>query len=650
MQESRPSRWPILLGAIFLAYLVSASFAAILTFDFIHFDVNDQLIENPYVHGLTGANLRHIFTSRCVTSYYPVRSLTYALDYQVWGLNPRGFKLTNLLIHLTNVLLVFWFVLRLRGQAALAGQTHVPWWDVSVATFSAGIFAVHPVVVEPVTWVSGREELLMTLGALGCLHFHVTARRFGEIGGRTYAALACYGCAALACTAACLSNVVGAVIPLLIVAWDVLTLPPPKWRKILTGTSALWAASAATLAIKIAGESRETVGAAAHVFSAQWLMRVLHTYALNLKTLVWPKDLTLFYQVDAPRGFLDPGVLLGALAIGSTCVILWTLRRQKLTLFGLLWFGVALAPSGSQVIPHLNLADRFLYLPLVGLAIALAAGLGPLRNVLKGLGPRVRLIALCFLALLLSGTITLLDLTSVGQIRTWQDDVTLWQHCLGIDDNNPRAHCCLADALCERGRFREAMRHYRIALSLDPVNMDALNNFAYELAACDDRSLRHYELAVELATRARQVDGWKQTKSARTLAFVYTNYATSLTHDREWAAAIALFRKARKADPQYEPAAFALAYLLATCPDRALRRPDEAVRLAERACELVGKPNSTQLTALAAAYAEAGQFTKAVAAGERAVAAAEAAGDAQAAERLRAQLQRYLERIPSPQW
>ena len=102
MQKSSAIRWPILLGVIVLTYLVCAVFFPLLSFDFIDYDVGLQVTRNPHVWGLTGENLKHIFTSWCVSSYYPVRTLTFAVDYQLWGLNPGGVKLTNGLIHLTN--------------------------------------------------------------------------------------------------------------------------------------------------------------------------------------------------------------------------------------------------------------------------------------------------------------------------------------------------------------------------------------------------------------------------------------------------------------------------------------------------------------------------------------------------------------------
>ena len=118
MQDSGAIRWPTLLAAIALACLVAAAFFPLRDCEFIDFDVRAQLLDNPRVHGLSGENLKQIFTSWSLTSYYPIRALSYAVDYQIWGLNPRGFRLTNSLIHLANVLLVFWLILRLLPRRA----------------------------------------------------------------------------------------------------------------------------------------------------------------------------------------------------------------------------------------------------------------------------------------------------------------------------------------------------------------------------------------------------------------------------------------------------------------------------------------------------------------------------------------------------
>ena len=89
---------PVLLAALALAYLVAVVFVPILGFEFVDYDVSTSVVRNPHIRGLSGENLKHIFTSRCIESYYPIRTLTYAVDYSLWGLNPGGFKLTNGLV------------------------------------------------------------------------------------------------------------------------------------------------------------------------------------------------------------------------------------------------------------------------------------------------------------------------------------------------------------------------------------------------------------------------------------------------------------------------------------------------------------------------------------------------------------------------
>lgn len=487
-------RRPVFLAAAALACLVWLIFWPILGFQFVDFDVRQQLVYNPHVRDLSIENLKHIFTSRCVLSYYPVRTLTFAVDHQLWGLDPAGFKLTNVLIHLTNVLLVFWLILRVFRSPTLAGERAWKRSDVCVAALSAGLFAAHPVVVEPVAWVAGREELLMTLGALGCIHFHISARRLSQDGCKPRLALACHVAAAFCCAAACLSNAVAAVIPLLIVAWDLLTLPKPRLRRVLCGTWALWAIGVATVVIKSLGSSPELFAPQVAAFSVERLALVLNVYRLNLKTLVCPTQLTIEYPGLPARSLLDWQVVLGGIAVAATCGILWFVRRQTPILLGLAWFCLALGPT-SQIMPHhVHRADRFLYLPLVGLAVAVAAGARPITNALKG-----RLTAVVVAAL---GLLSLLAVLSAGQVQTWRNSASMWEHCLRVFPDSVGAHSGLADVYAKAGRFDRAFEHHRIAVLKDPDNPNRLASFALFLAACDQKELRDYDLATQLAERA----------------------------------------------------------------------------------------------------------------------------------------------------
>ena len=497
MEDLRPSHWPTFLAALAILFLVSTVFWPILGFEFVQYDVSRQLLRDSRVQHLTLENVKDFFTTRCITSYYPVRTLTFAMDHKMWGLNPGGFKLTNGLIHLANSLLLLWLVLRLFRHPACVAVSPGRRWDLSVAAFAAGVFAIHPVVVEPVAWVGGREELLMTLGTLGCIHFHLTARCLYEKGSRTLAVLSFAG-AGFCCAAACLSNVVAAVIPLLIVTWDLLTLTRAKWRRIVYGSFALWMIGAATILIKISGPERQLVAAGPGMFSVERAILVLNVYWLNLKTLAWPTKLGVHYSTVKPESFLDAEVIFGGIAMGLTCVVLWRLRRRKFVLFGLLWLGLAMAPASQIVLHHISRADRFLYLPLVGLAVAVAMGLRPLGNRLKGRG---------VLAAIVPGVLALLllNVTSAWQVQTWRDDVSVWPNCLRVDPKNAMGYFGMADALADRARFREAIDFYYAALSLDPDATETLKYFALLLATCPDEQFRDYDRAIRLASRACEV-------------------------------------------------------------------------------------------------------------------------------------------------
>ncbi len=638
-RDRSPGRSAILFAALFLVCLVSVAFFPILGFEFIDMDVPDQVIDNPHIRAITWQNLKHIFTSRCITSYYPVRTLTYAIDFQIWGLDPGGFKATNALIHVINVLLLFWLILRLFRRPESADVFGISGWDVSVAAFSAGVLAIHPVVVEPVTWVPGREELLMTLGTLGCFHAHLTARRSGSDHDRWLKPLAWHLAAAVFCAMACLSNAVGAVIPLLITTWDMITLARPKLWKILSGTSLLWLIGAATIVIKRLGYIGET-SALGGVFSGEWLALVLRTYWLNLKTLARPTKLALSYEWFVPTTLLQTDVIFGGVALIVTCALAWRLRRRKLLLFGLFWFGLALAPS-SQIVPHhMYRSDRFLYLPLVGLALAAAIGLRPIGKTPKTRGAAAAATVAGVLLLLV------LELLSICQVRTWRNSISVWAHCVRVAPRCAFGHHCLASSLASAGRFDLAVPHYETALSIDPNDTIILDDYAYRLSSCRDERLRDYDRAIRLAEAACALTERKDPGVRRTLALAYMNFATHLKREGQFEEAVKNYHKAIAADPTYEVPLFNLALLLAGCDEERSRRPEEAVRLAEQACQLIESPGSLQLSILAEVYAKTGRMEQAMATLGEAIRAAEAEQQIEWSNELRRRLMVYQEGHP----
>jgi len=630
-----PRRWPVWLATGLLVLLVASVFYRVSWFEFIDFDTYELVVENPYIQELTYENLKHILTSREMAGYYPVRTLSYALNRAICGLHPGGFKIVNVLIHLANTLLVFWLARRLLADPAAGDRSIDPRWDVALATFAGAVFAVHPVVVEPVVWIPGREELLTTLGSLGTVHFHISAWRLADGGGRRQTVWLCHLGAVLCCTAACLSHVTAVIVPAIAATWDLLMVRRRKWLRMALGTGPLWLIALVALVSRTVLAAEEPINLIELTLKGRALVG-LNAYWLHLETLVWPKELLLFYDWLYPSGFLDPGVLLGIVSVVGSLLSLWFFRRRPLVLFGVVCFGIGLAPT-LQIIPHhIHRADRFLYVPLIGVAVAVAA-------VLRLLVERIeKRLLKTGLSVALGGIVIALAVRSSFQVSVWSTSLGVWQHCLALDPDNARAHDAVGDHFTRHGNPREAASHYETVLRLRPNALETLENFGWCLATWEP-PLRDFDRAVELVTRAHDRTKGKLRSVRETLADIHLTYAQHLQETKQYARAIQEYEKALEVDTDYADAAFNLALLLATCPDDKLRRPEAAVSLAEWAQGRDRRPTVNKQLILATAYAQAGRPGAAVVATTRALDLAKAMGDAKLAADLEKQIRQYQE-------
>lgn len=668
-RESSRGRWPVLLAAAMLVGLIAVVFIPALGFEFVDFDTYEQVVENPDIRSLAPENLKRMLTTRGFigdrpASFYPVRTLTYALDYRMWGLKAGGFKLTNILIHSANTLLVFWLVLRLVSQEGnrrlLANKPEaastVPDIVGALAGCCAAVFAIHPVVVEPVIWVPGREELLMTFGALGTIHFHISARRTRARGGSRARVLGYHAGAVLCCAFACLSNAVGVVIAPIVLAWD-LVAPGSEaetandvgsgidhspaaarfarsslsqlWWCLLT-TAPLWVVAAATAVTKRLGESDQPVELIQMTLIGR-LMVALNAYWLYLKSLVWPDELCLFYDWLNPRSWLDHRVLIGIAAVVLSLGALWAFRRRRSVVFGLLWFGLSLAPT--ILLHQQHRADRFLYLPLAGLMIGVAGILAPRLRRTTG---RAALAA----AGLGVSIVLALAVRSAAQVPVWRTSLSVWQHCLALNPNNARAHDVVGDHFARVGQYGEAQSHYETVLKLRPYAIETLKNYGYCLSSWEPE-MRDYDRAVELVNRAYMATEGKLPDVVATLSDVHGSYAFRLQQTRQYARAIDEYRRALEVDPSHTEVAYNLALLLATCPDESLRRLDEAVRLSEWARQAEPAPTINGLLIQATVYGRAGRPHAAMVATQSAIDLAKALGERELVADLQQQLSQY---------
>lgn len=494
---SGPPVWVAAVATAALTAAVMAVFMPALNFGFAHYDDDSQIIENPLAMSLRPANLCRMFTEFSITSYYPVRLLSYAIDFRIWGTNGRGYHLTNVMIHMANVLLLFGLLLRL-GPCIAGWHDRPPskqaWW-LCVSAMATAFFAVHPVVVEPVAWIPGREELLMTFFILLCLHLHHSARLAAESSAGRGRIVALHILTGVAAAMAAMCNVVGVVAAFLVPAYDLAFARIRGIGRIVAGSALVWAVAAGAIVLKFIGESAPEGARAADptmtVTLAERLALVPDEFRRNLMTLVWPGDPTLLYPREAPATFFSAGPLIG-LGLGLVALAaLWLLRRRPLPLLGLLWFLLALGPS-AQIIPHqVWRADRFLYLPLAGLVLVIAAGLW--RLVDRGLGAR----AAAFLAV---PVVVALGVASSRYLPVWHDGVALFTHCLAVNGGSAEVENALAFALLHDGRPGDAVPHFREAVRLRPTSPRAVGGLGKALLDLGDipEAMRCFETAVGL--------------------------------------------------------------------------------------------------------------------------------------------------------
>ncbi len=565
-------------------------FSPALQFEFISFDTPSQILKNPHVSELTYENVYHIFTSRCVTSYYPVRTLSFALDGHFWGLKAFGFKLTNQLIHVANVLLLYWLIRRVLAQFAASSDSGRT-WTVLAAAWAAGMYGIHPLVVEPVVWIPGREELLMTLGALAAVHCHLSARLRAGAGARLRVVVLWHVATAFCCLMACLSNAVGAVIPLLLLAWDLCYLRNRRFVQMLSGTALPWAIALATIGVKRLGYAQhpafekaasldaviQSLGlepgqslVSVSFFSWQHVGLVLRVFWLNISSIFWPSQLTVSYDPAIPPTLRHPEVILGAIALAVYVLVGWLLRRRKGACFGMIWLGAALAPV-SQVMPHhVHRADRFLYLPLIGLSIVAASLVLELG---KSVNPRAqKLVAAVCIAV---GFVCMVATTD--QLALWQNDLAVWRNAVQVAPRNCDAHRLLGNELAERGEFPEAFREYRRALEIDVFDVQTLDRYARYLAVVPPPD-RDSPLAIRLATMACQFTSFQDKSLVRTLAIAYNNRAEELRQQGAYLEALRCYAQASSHDPGYVAPRLNRVLLLATCDDESVRDLGEAKR------------------------------------------------------------------------
>jgi Flp pilus assembly protein TadD len=421
---------------------------------------------NPHVQGaFSAANLTWAWTTTQAANWHPLTWLSLMLDTQLFGKGAWGYHLTNLLLHLANTLLLFGLLRRLTGATLRSALV-------------AALFAVHPLHVESVAWVSERKDVLSTL--FGFLTVWAYARYAEAPGLRRYLLVV------LGLALSLMAKPMLVTLPFVLLLLDY--WPMRRWRLAGAasddGTPPRSAVPAGWLLLEklpllvlSAASSAMTVWAQRHGRAIQELAglplparlsNALVSYVDYLRQTIWPSDLALFYP--HPGANLPAWQVAGAalLVLAVTALALWGGRRWPYLLVGWLWYVGTLVPViGLVQVGFQARADRYTYVPLIGIFLMLSWGLTDLARRWHGrevLACAAGLALICFTAITWS------------QTRYWHDSVTLWNHTLEVTEGNFIAHNNLGEILTEQGKAAEATRHFREALRIRPDSKEAHNN------------------------------------------------------------------------------------------------------------------------------------------------------------------------------
>lgn len=524
-----------LVAATLLAY------ADVGQLGFVRYDDPQYVTENPIVQaGLSAEGMRWAFGTFAAANWHPLTWLSHMLDVELFGIRPGPAHRVNLALHVANVLLLF---------GLLRVWTGALWRPALVA----GLFALHPMHVESVAWISERKDVLSTLFWLLSTAAWTRFVRRGSRGA--------YAAALLLMALGLLAKPMLVTLPftlLLLDLWPFRRLGRVPVRRLIVEKLPLFALALASIALTLVAQE---TGSAIQGIEAFSLALRLQTAAVALVgyvvKLAWPVDLAVFYP--HPRSWSAGIVALSLAAVAAATLGAIAARRARPWLgVGWLWFAGTLVPVLGLVQVGMQwMADRYTYVPSIGLAIAFAFGLGEVAS----RGRRTRIGAgLVSVALLLG-----CGWATHSQVAVWRSSRTLFEHALEATRGNFVAQSALGAEALRAGDADEALRRWKEAARLAPDYVNVHRNMALLLSSLGRvaEATRHLERYAALRPR--------NSEARFSLAQAYQTQGRLALALREWSAGLEI-------DPRDADARAQLATVLAGLGQRR-----EALRQARRA-------------------------------------------------------------------
>lgn len=525
-----------LMVCLFLVVATAAVYWRVNSHQFLNLDDDQYIYENTTVRaGLTMHGLAWAFSTFQAANWHPLTWLSHMLDVQLFGLEAGRHLYTNLALHILNSLLLF---------LALRRMTGAVWRSACVAA----LFALHPLHVESVAWVSERKDVLSGFFFMLTLYAYASYAEHSESWRRYFLVIAGLALGLMA-------KPMLVTMPFVLLLLDYWPLHRLRWQPeegakalfmktlpLIREKVPLFALSVASSVVTYMAQQRGGAVKSLTRFSlSERLTNVLAAYRIYISKMVWPKDLAVYYPFEQSRPAVQ--VIAAAFILLSTsALVIYAARRRGYLLTGWLWYLGTLVPViGIVQVGAQAYADRYTYLPLIGLFIMILWGVADLTK-----GWRYQRLTAALAAGTILGTLSILTWRQVG---LWRDNLTLYEHTLAITSNNYLIQTNLGLALSKSGRVPEAIEHLNEALRIEPNYFEAENSLGAVLAENKRpaEALKHFEIALG-----------SNPGSAK----AHSNMGAALGELGRMDEAVVHLREALRLDPAYPNCSFNLGIIL----------------------------------------------------------------------------------------
>lgn len=524
--DERKTAWHTGLMFVLLALITGTVYGPTAGFGFVNMDDDRYIYNNPHLEpGLTMKSARWAMTTMYFSNWHPLTWLSYLLDYELFELEPGGYHLTNVVLHTFNVFLLFAALKLLTGRFG-------------ASAFVAALFAVHPLHVESVAWVSERKDVLSTAFLLLVLLFYARYAKKPAIGA--------YLLVMLSFALGLMAKPMLVTLPFVLVLLDY--WPLERFDRngglipcVIEKTPLAVLSAASCVITVIAQRSGGNVISLESYPLGVRIMNAMMTYVAYIGKMLYPVHLAVFYPHPGNPGHTIPLWKAAAaflVLVAVSALVIHQLRKRPYLAVGWFWYLGTLVPViGIIQVGSQAMADRYTYVPLIGLFIVAAWGLPALAEAVRV--PR-KLSAAAATVLVI-----VLALLAWRQTQHWENSITLFSHAAQAVDGNYIAHNNLAGALLAEKQYRAAEAEYRKAIAAAPGYAEAHNNLGSALAYQE----RYKEAAAAFRQAAAIKPGYVNA---------HFNLGRALWELGRREAAAAAFRKVLELDPDHPYARQAL--------------------------------------------------------------------------------------------